>query len=590
MRLRSVICTVLGHVDHGKSSILDTIRGSAIVKSEDGQITQAIGASIIPLSTVEKICGELLKQTNLKFTIPGLLFIDTPGHEAFTHLRKRGGNIADIAILVVDINEGFMLQTLEAVEILRHSKTPFVMAANKVDLVPGWKKSLSLLLKNIHEQSPEVQNLLDTKLYTLVGTLSENKFEAERFDRVSDYTKQVAIVPCSAKTGEGIPELLMVITGLAQRYLEESLKLNYEGPAKGTILEVKKDKGLGTTLDVILYDGSLRKNEIIVIGSLGSPIITRVKALFEPAPLAEMRDKKSKFIPVDEVHAATGVKISATDIDDAVAGMPIMSAPDEQAAKSVVELITEEIKDVLIENDVEGVIVKADSLGSLEALISILKEKGITIRNASIGDITRKDATEAYSNIERNPLNAAVLGFNVKVHPDVENMPEKNQVKILTNNVIYRLIEDFDQWKAEQIKLRESSDLESLTLPCKLQLLRGYVFRQSNPAIVGAEILAGKLNTGTQLMKNGKIVGTVKGIQHEKQNLNSADEGLKVALSIEDAAVGRQIQENDILYSVIPEQDFRKLKEYRKILKESYVVVLKEIAAMMRQNNPMWGI
>ncbi|TAL51496.1 MAG: translation initiation factor IF-2, partial [Nanoarchaeota archaeon] len=562
----------------------------AIVKSEAGQITQAIGASIIPLSTVEKICGELLKQTNLKFTIPGLLFIDTPGHEAFTHLRKRGGNIADIAILVVDINEGFMLQTLEAVEILRHSKTPFVMAANKVDLVPGWKKSLSLLLKNIHEQSPEVQNLLDTKLYTLVGTLSENKFEAERFDRVSDYTKQVAIVPCSAKTGEGIPELLMVITGLAQRYLEESLKLNYEGPAKGTILEVKKDKGLGTTLDVILYDGSLRKNEIIVIGSLGSPIITRVKALFEPAPLAEMRDKKSKFIPVDEVHAATGVKISATDIDDAVAGMPIMSAPDEQAAKSVVELITEEIKDVLIENDVEGVIVKADSLGSLEALISILKEKGITIRNASIGDITRKDATEAYSNIERNPLNAAVLGFNVKVHPDVENMPEKNQVKILTNNVIYRLIEDFDQWKAEQIKLRESSDLESLTLPCKLQLLRGYVFRQSNPAIVGAEILAGKLNTGTQLMKNGKIVGTVKGIQHEKQNLNSADEGLKVALSIEDAAVGRQIQENDILYSVIPEQDFRKLKEYRKILKESYVVVLKEIAAMMRQNNPMWGI
>lgn len=590
MRLRSVICTVLGHVDHGKSSILDTIRGSAIVKSEAGQITQAIGASIIPLSTVEKICGDLLKQTNLKFTIPGLLFIDTPGHEAFTHLRKRGGNIADIAILVVDINEGFMPQTLEAVEILRHSKTPFVMAANKVDLVPGWKKSLSLLLKNIHEQSPEVQNLLDTRLYTLVGTLSENKFDSERFDRVSDYTKQVAIVPCSAKTGEGIPELLMVITGLAQRYLEESLKLNYEGPAKGTILEVKKDKGLGTTLDVILYDGSLKKNEIIIIGSLGSPIITRVKALFEPAPLAEMRDKKSKFIPVDEVHAATGVKISATDIDDAVAGMPIMSAPDEQTAKSVAELIIEEIKDVLIETDVEGVIVKADSLGSLEALISILREKGVSIRKASIGDITRKDATEAYSNIEKNPLNAAVLGFNVKVHPDVENMPEKNQVKILTNNVIYRLIEDFDQWKAEQIKLRESSDLESLTLPCKLQLLRGYVFRQSNPAIVGAEILAGKLNTGTQLMKNGKIVGTVKGIQHEKQNLNSADEGLKVALSIEDATVGRQIQENDILYSVVPEQDFRKLKEYRKILKESYVVVLKEIAAMMRQNNPMWGI
>ena len=421
MRLRSVICTVLGHVDHGKSSILDTIRGSAIVKSEAGQITQAIGASIIPLSTVENICGPLLAQMNMKFTIPGLLFIDTPGHQAFTHLRKRGGNIADIAILVVDINEGFMPQTIEAIEILRHAKTPFVVAANKIDLIPGWKKEAGLLLQNIQTQSPEVQGLLDTRLYTVVGSLSEHKFDSERYDRVEDYSKQVAIVPCSAKTGNGIPELLMVLTGLAQRYLEVSLNVNLEGPAKGTILEIKKDKGLGTTLDVILYDGTLKRNDTIVIGTLDEPIVTKVKALFEPAPLAEMRDKKSKFVPVDEVRAATGVKISAMDIDNAVAGMPIMSA-DDTTIDAVSAQIKSEVQEVLVETAEEGIVVKADSLGSLEALISIFKEKGVSIRKASIGNITRKDVLEGFSSFEKNPLNSAVLGFNVEISPEIESM------------------------------------------------------------------------------------------------------------------------------------------------------------------------
>ena len=589
MSLRSVICTVLGHVDHGKSSILDTIRGSAIVKSEAGQITQAIGASIIPLSTVEKICGPLLAQMNMKFTIPGLLFIDTPGHQAFTHLRKRGGNIADIAILVVDINEGFMPQTIEAIEILRHAKTPFVVAANKVDLIPGWKKESGFLLQSIQKQTPDVQGLLDTRLYTVVGSLSEHKFDSERFDRVSDYSKQVAIVPCSAKSRDGIPELLMVLTGLAQRYLEDSLKLNISGPAKGTILEVKKDKGLGTTLDVIIYDGTLKKNDTIVIGTLDEPIVTKVKALFEPAPLAEMRDKKSKFIPVNEVHAATGVKISSPEIDNAVAGMPIMSA-DDQNVSSVISQIKSEVQDVLIETAEEGIVVKADSLGSLEAMIAIFKEKGVTIRKASIGNITRKDVLDAYSSFEKNPLHAAVLGFNVGIAPEVEGMGERSNVKILTNDVIYRLVEEFEQWQAEQRKRKETGELESTISPCKVQILRGYVFRQSNPAIVGAEVLAGKLKTGIHLMKNGKVVGFVKGIQHEKQNLSVAEAGMKIAISLEGATVGRQINENDILYSEISEEGFRKLKDLKKSLADAEINVLKEIAVMKRQENPMWGV
>ena len=264
--IRSPICTVAGHVDHGKTSVLVKIRGTAIVETEAGRITQAIGASIVPLTTIRKICGPLLERLNIKFTIPGLLFIDTPGHAAFTNLRKRGGNLADIAIVVIDINEGIKPQTTEVIDILKQYKTPFVVALNKIDLISGWQSNKTLLLENVSKQSATIQQLLDKKLYELVGRLSTFGLNSERFDRVDDYTKQIAIIPLSAKTGEGMPELLMVITGLAQKYLEKKLDIDIKRFAKGTILEVKETKGLGITLDVIVYDGTLKRNDLIVIG------------------------------------------------------------------------------------------------------------------------------------------------------------------------------------------------------------------------------------------------------------------------------------------------------------------------------------
>ena len=401
MAIRSPLCVVLAHVDHGKTSILDKIRGSAIAASEAGGITQAIGASIIPLATIKKICGKLLETLKMKFTIPGLLFIDTPGHASFTSLRKRGGNLADIAVLVIDINEGVKPQTTESIEIIKQYKTPFVIAANKIDLISGWKSSDESLLVNINKQSPTIQQLLDKKIYELVGKLSELGFDSERFDRVDDFTKRIAIIPTSARTGEGIPELLMVITGLAQRFLESSLKFDVEKNAKGTILEVKEEKGIGKSIDVIIYDGSLKRNDTIVIGTLAEPIVTKVKGLFEPMPLKEMRDKKSKFKPVNEAHASTGVKILATDIDEVLSGMPIRSCASDEI-ENVKKEIKEEVEEVLIQTDKEGIVVKADSLGSLEALARLLKEKGIQISKVSVGNITKKDISDAEANYEKD--------------------------------------------------------------------------------------------------------------------------------------------------------------------------------------------
>jgi len=577
----------MGHVDSGKTSIQDFIRQTSTAQTEAGKITQHIGCSNITVETVKKICGKLLDTLKLKLTIPGLLFIDSPGHAAFTSLRKRGGNLADIAILVIDINEGIMPQTLECIDILKQYKTPFIIALNKIDLLQGWQSKNTFLIQNIQSQSETIQKFLDTKLYELVGKLSELGFNAERFDRVEDYTKQIAIVPTSAKTGEGIPELLMVLTGLAQKYMEKNLNVNIEGSAKGTVLEVKEDKGIGTTMDVIIYDGTLKKNDTIVIGTLDEPIATKVKALLEPLPLKDIRDKKTKFVNASKVSAATGIKISAPDLENVVAGMPLRSCMKNEIEK-VKQEIKKEVEEVIIETDKEGIVIKADSLGSLEALIKLLKEKNIPVKRASIGSISKKDISDASINYEKDPLNSTILGFNVKLTPDI--IAYQN-VKVLTNNVIYKLIEDFEKWQLEEKKRIEGKELEFLVRPSKLQVMKGYIFRQNNPAVVGVDILEGKVKVDTPLMKkDGKKITEVKSIQENQKNINEADKGKQVAVSLPKVTVGRQINEGDILYSAVPEDDFIKLKELKKNLSEEEKKILKEIAEIMRAKNPVWGI
>jgi translation initiation factor 5B len=583
--IRQILVTVVGHVDHGKTSVLDKIRGTAVTEGEAGLITQAIGASIIPIETIRRVCGKLLDALKLDITIPGILAIDTPGHAAFTSLRKRGGNLADIAIVVVDINEGFKPQTEEAIEFLKESKTPFIIAANKIDLIARWQSSEKPLIQSITGQAPEVQKAFEEKMYSIVGQLHE-KFgmESERFDRVSDYSKQVAIVPTSAKTGEGIPELLMVLTGLAQKYFEQCLKCDITGPAKGTVLEVKEEKGLGKTLDIIIYDGTLRVGDQIIIGNIGEPIVAKVKALFEPAPLSEMRTKKAKFKSVKEVSAATGVKISAPGAEDAIAGMPLLASKDLEKAK---EEVQKQVEEVLIETDKEGIVIKADSLGSLEAMLNMLRERNIPIRKAMIGDITKKDLVDAKSMKEKDPLMAVVLGFNVNLPDDIK----AENVKVITSEIIYELIEKLEKWQEGEKRRQEAKALESLVQPCKIEVLKGYVFRQSNPAVVGVHIVEGELRPDTPLMKDdGTPLTSAKSLQSEQKNIEKAEKGKEVAVSLPNVTVGRQIKEGDVLFSAVPEEDFRKFKEHKDLLEGWQKTLLKQIAEIMRRKNSVWGV
>jgi len=583
--LRQPILVFMGNVDAGKTQLQDTMRNTAVVSKEAGGITQAIGASIIPLESIKKICGGLLNPA-LKLSIPGILTIDTPGHAAFTNLRRRGGNLADMAVLVIDVREGVKPQTVECLDILKNYKIPFVIALNKVDLLVGWKSQPgTAMTQSITSQPESTMYELETKLYEVVSQLNEKGINADRFDRVSDYTKQFAIVPTSARTGEGMPELLMVLIGLSQRYMEQNLQVDPTQPAKGTILEVKEEKGLGKTLDVIIYDGHLKVGDTIVIGTMGEPIVTRVKALFEPAPLSEMRDKKSKFSAVKEAYAATGVKITAPDIDDVVAGMPLRSCLST-TVKLVAEEIKHEVEEVLLETDDHGIVVKADSLGSLEAVVKLFREQGIAIKKASVGPITKKDCIDAEANIEHDKLECALVGFNVTAL--CQPAPH---VKLILGDIIYRLIEQFQEWQAEEKKKMEAKKLEDLTKPCKIKLLRGYVFRQNNPAVAGVEVLSGTLKTGVQLMKkDGVTLTEAKTIELKQENLQEAKKEQQVAVSMPGVTIGRQLQEDDILWSAVPEHHFRQFRENKKLLTGEEIELLKEIADIMRQNNPAWGI
>ncbi|MFH1174316.1 MAG: translation initiation factor IF-2 [archaeon] len=578
---RSPIVSVLGHVDHGKSSVLDAIRGTNIVKTEAGQITQAIGASIIPLDVIMKRCSKLLKDKP-SFSIPGLLFIDTPGHAAFMGMRKRGGNLADIAILIVDINEGFKPQTIESIKILRSQKTPFVVALNKMDLIANYRKQADLLMDDIQQQRADVQQTLDNKLYTIVGQFYEQfELQAERYDRC-DFTKQVALVPCSAKQDIGIAELLMVLIGLTQKYLQESLAFSAQGPAKGSVMEVKESPGLGTCMNVILYDGSLAVNDTIVIGGIDKPTVTKVRALFEPYPLHEMRDKKSKYKSVEHVCAATGVRIAAAqDVDAVIAGMPLMSCEDTpEAIAEAEQQLQETFEELPLEK--EGIIIKADTLGSLEALAVLLKENAIPVRAATIGAVSKKDIADAES--EQEPTFRVILGFNVKDESGLQS------VKVITNDVIYRLIDDVEQWQQSVKEKEEERALDLMTRPCKLEVLQNCIFRQSNPAVVGVEVLVGVLQKGMPLMKNGQRLCIVKSMQKEKENIDRAEKKDQIAISLPDVVCGRHLFEGDVLYSDIPEEQFRELKKFKKHLARDELDLMKEIAEFHRKDNPVWGI
>ncbi|MCX6773585.1 MAG: GTP-binding protein [Candidatus Micrarchaeota archaeon] len=510
--IRSPIISVLGHVDHGKTSLLDAVRGSNVADKEAGRITQMVGASYISIDSIKRTVDPIKDMFKTDLLIPGLLFIDTPGHEAFSSLRERGGSISDMAILVIDVLQGIQPQTIESIKILQEYKTPFVIAANKIDAIDGWRDTEELsFLRSFNGQQDYVKQALDDKIYNIMGKLSEYNINSERFDRIKDFTKEFAIIPLSAKTKVGLAELLMMISGMSQKYLEKELYISDEDPVKGTVIEVKELKGLGTTVDVIIYDGILKKGDTMIFITQDGTMKTKIR----------------------------------------------------------------------------GLVIKTDSLGSAEALLRLLKEKSIPISKVGIGPVSREDIMFAKSMGHKNKFFNVVLAFNVKMGKEIASISEAEKVKIVWSDIIYRVIDDYQQWKSdEEIRLKNNLKNE-IAFPASIKVMGGdYFFRISDPAVFGVEVLKGTLKPGVQLMdRKGNILGEVKGIQDKNVAMPEAPKGSKMAISVSGITLKKDINGNENLLTFMSRHEINLWKDNIGLLNDEERELFREIEMLIIINN-----
>jgi len=582
----------LGHVDSGKTSLLDRVRGTAVQAREVGGITQHIGASFFPIETIKDITGPLYERLSKSETqIPGLLVIDTPGHEVFANLRIRGGSAADLAIVVADVNKGFEAQTIESIEILRKRKVPFVVAVNKIDMVTGWRKNFSpFISEEMKKQDVNVLEILDTKIYNIVGSLSRLGYSSEAFWRVRDFTKELALVPVSAATGVGIPELLAVLVGLAQQFMGRRLERHNTG-ARGIILEINEEVGLGPSANVILLDGIIKHGDAVAVAKREGAVITKIKALLLPKPLDEMRDPRDKFKPVDQVVSAAGLKITSPDLNGVLAGSPLYVLEKKQDEDMIKQMVESEIKSAIINTDSNGVILRSDTIGSIEAIMDLLKKSNVPIRSADIGHITRRDIIEASAVKEKDRYLGVVLGFNVRVLDDAQRESQERDVKIFNEQIIYNLVRTYTDWVTYQREHEESILFNEIPPVCKFQFMRGYIFRRNDPAVFGAEVLVGKLRQKVLVMSNdGKKIGIIQQVQENGKAIEEATKGMQVAVSIKGPVIGRQINEEDTFYTDLNSRQAKMLIErfsYR--LNEEEKEVFNNILSLKRKSDPAYG-
>jgi translation initiation factor 5B len=568
---------VLGHVDSGKTSLLDRIRGTGVQGREAGGITQHIGASFLPTETIKEMCGPLYKKLEQSENkVPGILVIDTPGHEVFTNLRSRGGSAADIAILVVDVNRGFQPQTNESLKILQSRKVPFVVALNKCDQLSGWRKSeTKFITQAIKEQDASIQTL---------------GYQSEAFFRVKDFKSEIAIVPISARSGVGIPELLSVLVGLTQQYLQKRLDQEEKEP-RGIVLEVKDEIGLGQTANIILIDGIIKKENSIVVAKRDGVIVTKPKALLLPKPLDEMRDPRDKFKPVSQVEAAAGLKIASPDLEGVLPGSTLYVASNDEEIEKFTKLIESEMKSVFVDTETNGVILKCDTIGSLEAIIEMLRRSQVPVAKADIGPVTRRDVIEAKAIKEKDRHLGIVLAFNVKVLSDAKEESEISHIKLFEDKVIYSLIDNYNAWVEEDSSNAEDAMFAELTPISKFSFLKGMVFRNNNPAVFGVRVDVGTLKHKIPFMNMaGRKVGNIHQLQLDKKTVSTAKTGDEVACSVKDVTIGRQIFEEEVYYTFPPSHEAKLLlNKFMHKLSTEEQEVLNDIVRIQREREPVYA-
>lgn len=569
--LRAAVVCVLGHVDTGKTKILDKLRRTNVQDGEAGGITQQIGATNVPLHAIKEQTKVVIGNATRKFLVPGLLIIDTPGHESFSNLRNRGSSLCDIAILVVDIMHGLEPQTIESINILKTKRTPFIVALNKIDRLYDWQTNPRKDVRDIlSSQHSNTQNEFKTRSQNVVLQFAEQGLNAALFYENPDPKTYVSLVPTSAITGEGMGNLLDLIIENCQTHLYKRLVFNSE--LQATVLEVKAITGLGTTIDTILVNGYLKEGDTIVVAGTDGPLVTQIRSLLMPQPLKELRVKNA-YVEYKEIKAAQGVKIAAKDLEKAIAGLNIYVAHKPEEIEPLKEVVARELKSALstIKLQDRGVYVQASTLGSLEALLDFLRSSKIPYSNIRIGPVVKKDVMKASIMLEHSPLYATILAFDVKVERDAQELADTLNVKIFQADIIYHLFDKFTAYQ-EDMKKRNRDQFKSIAVfPCKLKVLPQFVFNSRDPIVMGVMVESGIVKEGTPICVPSKEfvdLGIVTSIENNHKTVESARKGQEICIKIEPIPgdspkmFGRHFDEKDLLVSKISRQSIDACKDH----------------------------
>lgn len=599
--LRSPICCILGHVDTGKTKLLDKIRQTNVQGGEAGGITQQIGATYFPIEAIKAKTDVMAQYEKQTFDVPGLLVIDTPGHESFSNLRSRGSSLCNIAILVIDIMHGLEQQTIESIKLLRDRKAPFIVALNKIDRLYDWQSTPNNSFRDSFAKQPRaVQDEFQTRLSAIQLALSEQGLNSELYFNNKNMAKYVSIVPTSAVTGEGVPDLLWLLLELTQKRM--SKQLMYLSHVEATILEVKVVEGFGTTIDVILSNGYLREGDRIVLCGMNGPIVTHIRALLTPQPLRELR-LKSEYVHHKEVKAALGVKIAANDLEKAVSGSRLLVVGPDDDEEELMDDVMEDITGLLdsVDTSGKGVTVQASTLGSLEALLDFLKDMKIPVMSIGLGPVFKRDVMKAGTMLERAPEFAVMLCFDVKVDKEAEQYAQQEGITIFNADIIYHLFDSFTAYQEKLLEERRKEFVHQAIYPCVLQTLQ--IINKRGPMIIGVDVIEGTLRVGTPICAvrtdpttKEKIIlslGRVASLEinHETvQDVKKGQTAAGVAVRLEDPSGqqpiwGRHVDETDNLYSMISRRSIDTLKDkaFRDQVQKSDWMLIKKL-------KPVFGI
>ncbi|XP_039998225.1 eukaryotic translation initiation factor 5B [Xiphias gladius] len=569
--LRAPVVCVLGHVDTGKTKILDKLRHTHVQDGEAGGITQQIGATNVPKETIEEQTRMVKNFYREDIKIPGMLIIDTPGHESFSNLRNRGSSLCDIAILVVDIMHGLEPQTLESINLLKEKKCPFIVALNKIDRLYDWKKSPDTdVVATLKKQKKNTKDEFDERAKAIVVEFAQQGLNAALFYENKDPRTFVSLVPTSAHSGDGMGNLIALLIELTQTMLAR--RLAHCDELRAQVMEVKALPGMGTTIDVILINGCLREGETIIVPGVEGPIVTQIRGLLLPPPLKELR-VKNQYEKHKEVSTSQGVKILGKDLEKTLAGLPLLVAHRDDEIPVLRDELVRELKQTLssIKLEEKGVYVQASTLGSLEALLEFLRTSKVPYAGINIGPVHKKDVMKASAMLEHDPQYAVILAFDVKVERESQEMADSLGVRIFSAEIIYHLFDAFTKYREDYKKAKQDEFKHIAVFPVKLRVLPQFIFNSRDPIVMGVSVEAGVLRQGTPLCVPSKgfvDIGVVTSIEMNHKSVDSAKKGQEICVKIEPIPgespkmYGRHFEATDIIVSKITRASIDALKNW----------------------------